>query len=77
MKGAILSRITKLDPPKGVEEAATPRLTASPFQLDHRGELIREMRNDADVLDKQAAALTHTALSLRLSADHLESNPPT
>lgn len=63
------------------------RLTASPFQIDHRGELVAELVHDADILDKQAAQireeaekraaeLTHKALSLRLAADHLEANPP-
>jgi uncharacterized protein (DUF4415 family) len=62
--------------PKTEAPAEPPRLTASPFTVDHRAELIKEMRNDADVLDKQAADLTHKALSLRLSADHLEAHPP-
>jgi hypothetical protein len=53
-----------------------PRLTAAVFQIDHRGELIKEMRADADELDKRAAQQTALALSLRLSADHLEAHPP-
>jgi hypothetical protein len=72
-------RVTKQHPPILPESAPeiVPRLTnASPFTIDHRAELIKEMRSDADVLDKQAAMLTHQALSLRISADHLEKNPP-
>jgi hypothetical protein len=57
-------------------EPEPPRLTTSPFTIDHRAEVIKEMRGDADVLDKQAAMLTHQAISLRISADHLEKNPP-
>jgi hypothetical protein len=53
-----------------------PRLTASVFQVDHRGELIKELRADADELDKRAAWQTALALSLRLSADHLQAHPP-
>lgn len=34
-----------------------PRLTASPFQIDHRGEVLKEHVHDADILDQQAAAL--------------------
>lgn len=82
-----LQRITKQEPPvNGVDlqprpeaEPApkiAPRLTTSPFTIDHRAELIKEMRADADILDKQAAGLTHKALSLRISADHLEQHPP-
>jgi hypothetical protein len=71
-------RVTKQHPPVMPEPAPeiVPRLTTSPFTIDHRAEVIKEMRGDADVLDKQAAMLTHQALSLRISADHLEKNPP-
>jgi hypothetical protein len=60
----------------GASPAIAPRLIASPFQIDHRAELIREMRADADELDRRAAHQTALALSLRLSADHLEIHPP-
>ncbi len=63
--------------PRGEPVPRPPdRLTASPFTIDHRGELLKEMRADADELDRRAAGLTHTAISLRLAADHLEQNPP-
>jgi hypothetical protein len=75
-----IKRVTKQGPPV-LPKAETPpeivsRLTASPFQIDHRGELIAEMRADADILDKRAAEQTALALSLRLAADHLDANPP-
>jgi hypothetical protein len=63
-------------PPPEPAPEIVPRLTTTPFTIDHRAEVIKEMRSDADVLDKQAAMLTHQALSLRISADHLEKNPP-
>ena len=82
----LAERINALDTrprSKSTEQAApvaspiiAPRLTASVFQIDHRGELIKEMRADADELDKRAAQQTALALSLRLSADHLEAHPP-
>lgn len=69
-----LQRITKQESP--VIPEITPRLTASPFTIDHRSETIQELRADADILDKEAAEKTAMALSLRLAADHLEAHPP-
>lgn len=83
-----LQRVTKQGPPivpredkeliipTGERTVITPRLIVSPFHIDHRGEVIKEMRDDAAILDKQAAHLTHTAISLRIAADHLEQHPP-
>jgi hypothetical protein len=76
-----LADITRLDtsrtqPHNGAQPVAAPRLTNSPYAIDHRSELIRELRNDADILDQQAAEISQRAHALRLSAEHLESHPP-
>lgn len=70
------ARVTRQGPPILPAADEPARLTTSVFQIDHRGELIKELLHDAEVLDKQAAEATALALSLRLTADHLKANPP-
>jgi hypothetical protein len=82
MSNHLIERINTLDRLNG-RKAPPARLIESPFKINHRGELIKEMRDDADVLDaqvaeimKRSAEITHRALALRLAADHLEAHPP-
>jgi hypothetical protein len=73
----LIEQVNSLDTKPRPKVEIAPRLSnPSVFSIDHRGELIREMRADADILDKRAAEQTALALSLRLAADHLDANPP-
>ncbi len=58
----LAERIIAVNPKPGSKSPEppfiAPRLTTSVFQVDHRGELIKELRADADELDKRAARQT-------------------
>lgn len=91
MAGKVLSQITGgpgLDPLPGAATAApngdsANRLTASPFEIDHRAEIIKEIEAEAIEYDAQAAAhrirgdtedadiSADLARSLRATARHL------
>lgn len=69
--------------PRVMEEQASeapmnpaPSLVRSPFQIDRRGEVIRELREDAAILEEQAQGLIKRAEHLRAAAQHLEEYSP-
>lgn len=53
-----------------------PRLIKSPFQIDHRGEFIAELREDAGVLRERARLDLEEAEMLERAARHMEEHPP-
>lgn len=53
-----------------------PRLVKSPLQIDHRGEVIDELRQDAATLREQARMAIERAGQLEAAAQHLEEHPP-
>lgn len=59
------------------------RLIVSPFRIDHRGEVIRELEDDANILIAEAEAMEleaqkkrQWAEALKISAVHLKTHPP-
>lgn len=58
------------------EAPATTSVYQSPFQIDHRGEVIAELRRDAEILREHARRATERAGALDAAAQHLEEHPP-
>lgn len=56
--------------------ADEPRMIRSPFQIDHRGEVIAELRADAATLREHARIAIERAGQLEAAAQHLEDHPP-
>lgn len=58
-------------PDSEIYPSEEPRIITSPFQIDHRGEFIRELEDDAKILVSEAEAHEEEAKRKRAWADSL------